>query len=143
MPVYSVTTEMGRLDQDQKEKIAAGITAIHGEETGAPEPLIHVIFMAYPKGAAWSSSKPGAPNIVNASIRAGRPESVRQKMLFRINELMCGVMGIQSRDLLVALFDFPPHWATEGGMILPPTQPEPEAAWEAEFYKRFPPEQHV
>lgn len=143
MPVYSVTTEMGRLDEEQKKTIAAGITAIHGEETGAPEPLIHVIFLGYPKGAAWSSGSPGAPNIVNASIRAGRPESVRQTMLARINTLMCEVMGIQARDLLVALFDFPPHWATEGGMILPPTQPEAEAAWEAEFFRKFPAEQYA
>ncbi|MEH2246142.1 hypothetical protein [Nostoc sp.] len=39
---------------------------------------------------------------------------------------------------IVALFDFPPHWAMEAGMVLPPTEKEAEAAWDAEFYARYP-----
>ena len=138
MPVYTVTTEMGRLDKDQQEKLAAGITAIHGEETGAPEPLIHVVFLGYPAGAAWSSGRPGAPNIIQANIRAGRSEEVRQRMFERMNKLFCDVTGVSVRNVIVGLFDFPPHWATEGGMIIPPTNPDAEAAWDAEFYRRFP-----
>ena len=142
MPVYSVTTEMGRLDQEQKEKIAAGITAIHGEETGAPEPLIHVVFTGYPQGVAWSSGRPGAPNVIQASIRAGRSEEVRVRMMERMTALMCEVADVSVRDVIVALFDFAPHWAMEAGMVLPPTQKEAEAAWDAEFYGRFPAQEH-
>jgi phenylpyruvate tautomerase PptA (4-oxalocrotonate tautomerase family) len=138
MPVYTVTTEMGRLDEDQRERLAKGITAIHGEETGAPEPLIHVVFNAYPPGVAWSSNRPGSPNIINASVRAGRSQEVRVRMMERMSALFCDVTGISERDVLVALFDFAPHWAMEAGMVLPPTEPEAEAAWNGEFLRRFP-----
>ena len=138
MPVYSVTTKIGLLDAAQREKLAVGITAIHSEETGAPEPLIHVIFNGYPDGVAWSACRPGAPNIINASIRAGRSEEVRVRMMTRMSELMCEVAGVSERDVIVALFDFPPHWGMEAGMVLPPTQKEAETAWDAAFYARYP-----
>ncbi|MGE3286208.1 MAG: tautomerase family protein [Pseudonocardia sp.] len=138
MPVYNVVTQLGLLDRTRMEKLAAGITAIHGEETGAPEPLIHVIFTGYPQGVAWSSGRPGAPTIVNASIRAGRSEQVRMRMMTRISTLVCEVTGVSERDVIVALFDFPPHWGMEAGMILPPTEKAAEAAWDAEFYARHP-----
>ena len=141
MPVYSVTTPIGRLSQEQREKLAVGITTIHGEETGAPEPLIHVVFNAYPPDWAWSSCKPGAPNIINASIRAGRSEEVRVRMMSRMTDLMCEVAGVSKRDVIVGLFDFPPHWAMEAGMVIPPTQRSAEAAWDAEFYSRYPADQ--
>lgn len=117
MPVYTVTTAMGRLDQQQKHRLAAGITAIHGEETGVPEPLIHVIFQAYPKCAAWSAAQPGAPTVVQGSLRAGRSEEIRARMLHRINNLVCEVMQITARDVQIGLFDIPPHWVMESGMI--------------------------
>lgn len=138
MPVYSVTTEMGRLDPEQQEKLAVGITTIHGEETGAPEPLIHVVFSGYFKGTAWSSCKPGAPNIINASIRSGRSEEIRVRMMERMTELFCEVTGESARNVIVALFDFAPHWAMEAGMVLPPTEKDAEAAWNSEFYSRYP-----
>ena len=138
MPVYTVATELGLLNAEQREKLAVGITTIHGEETGAPEPLIHVVFTGYPQGVAWSSSKPGAPNVINASIRAGRSEEVRVRMMTRMTDLMCEVAGVSERDVIVGLFDFPPHWAMEAGMVLPPTEKQAEAAWDAEFYVRYP-----
>ena len=143
MPVYTVTTQMGRLDQEQKEGLAVGITTIHGEETGAPEPLIHVVFLAYPKASAWSSSKPGAPVIVNAVVRRGRSKGVRARILRRISDLVCDVMEIPACDVFVGLFDLPPHSIMEAGMIAPPTRPEAEAAWDAEFYKRFPADRYA
>ena len=127
MPLYTITTQMGRLDQDQKEQLALGITTLHGEETGATEPLIHVVFLAYPKVSAWSSARPGAPVIVNAILRGGCSEEVRAQMLHRISNLVCDVMEIPNHDVFVGLFDVPPHWILEAGMIAPTTQPEAEA----------------
>ena len=59
-------------------------------------------------------------------------------MMTRMSTLMCEVAGVSERDVIVALFDFPPHWGMEAGMILPPAQKEAEAAWDAEFYARYP-----
>ena len=143
MPLYTITSQMGRLDQEQKERLAVGITTIHGEETGAPEPLIHVVFLAYPQASAWSSSKPGAPAIVNAVVRRGRSEDVQARMLHRISDLVCDVMEIPALDVFVGLYDVPPHWIMEAGMIAPPTQPEAEAAWDAEFSRRFPADRYA
>ena len=138
MPMYTVTAEIGRINPEQAEKLAVGITNTHGEETGAPEPLIHVVFNGYPKGVAWSSCKPGSPTVVNASIRAGRSQQIRERMMQRINDLVCQTLNISPRNVIVALFDFKPEWGMEGGMVLPQTVPDEEAAWNDEFNHRFP-----
>lgn len=65
-------------------------------------------------------------------------EQIRVRMLERMTALMCEVAGVSARDVLVGLFDFAPHWGMEAGMVLPPTQPDAEAAWEDEFYRRYP-----
>jgi hypothetical protein len=52
------------------------------------------------------------------------------------------VTGLPERDVLVALFDFDPSWAMEAGMVTPPTEPAAEAAWNAEFLRRYPADQH-
>lgn len=140
MPVYTVTTLMGLLDLAQKEHLAAGLTAIHREETGAPDPLIHVVFFPYPKGSVWTSSQPSAPVIVSASIRTGRPEAVRERLLHRISALMRDVIDVPERDVLVCLSDIPPQWAMAAGMVAPVAEPAAEAAWVAEFDRRFPAE---
>lgn len=138
MPVYTVTTEMGRLDQEQKEQLATGITVIHREETGAAEPLIHVLFLSYPKHSAWSSSKPGSPILVSASLRSGQSEDMRRRILHRINDLTCKVTRISARNVVVTLFDCPSRWAMEAGMVTPEADPVAEAAWNREFAARFP-----
>ena len=60
------------------------------------------------------------------------------RMMTRMTALMCEVAGVSTRDVIVGLFDFPPHWAMEAGMVIPPTEPEAEAAWDAAFYAQFP-----
>jgi len=59
-------------------------------------------------------------------------------MMDQMTALMCEVMDVEARDVIVALFDFPPHWGMEAGMVLPPTEKQAEAAWNAEFYARYP-----
>jgi hypothetical protein len=54
-------------------------------------------------------------------------------MLRRISELVTETLDVPDRDVLVALFDFPPHWAMEAGMVLPATEPQAEAKWLADF----------
>lgn len=101
MPVFTVAIPMGRLDQGDKHRIAVGITAIHTEETGAPDSAVCVLFHAYPQGAAWSSSHPSAPAIVQASIRTESSDSVRSQVSYRISTLLTEVLGTSVSEVLV------------------------------------------
>jgi hypothetical protein len=64
-------------------------------------------------------------------------------MLHRISDLSCEVVQIPARDVIVTVFDVPPHWAMEAGMVTPPTEPAAEAAWNRDFSKQFPADQYA
>ena len=103
MVVYSVVSEMGRVDQVQKDQLATGITAIHVEEIGGRRSQVHIIYLAYPRGAAWSAGVPATPVIVSARLRIGRPDEIRARMLQRISDLTCEVFEVSVHDVIVDL----------------------------------------
>ncbi|AQA06471.1 DNA-binding protein [Mycobacterium sp. MS1601] len=131
MPMYECITVAGTLDADQRTRIADAITTAHVEITGAPFELVHVVFPELPAGHAFTGGAPSTPAMIRGSIRAGRSEEIRHTLMHRIYDSYTEVTGVDPMRLLVAVVDFPPSWAMEGGHILPETTPEAEAAWVA------------
>lgn len=126
MPLYECATTAGTLSEEQRAEIANGITRAHVEITGAPFEFVHVAFPELPAGYTFTGGVPASPILIRGNIRAGRTEEVRQTLMRRIYELVSAATGVEPTRLLVAVADFPPHWAMEAGMILPATTPEAE-----------------
>lgn len=132
MPLYEVLTTHEALDDERRAELAAGITAIHVEETGAPASFVHVVFAEVPTTAAYTEGEPSTPVIVRGQIRAGRPPEVRRAVLERTSALCVAVARVPAKDVLVAVVDVPASWAMEGGQIFP----DPDPAAERKFADR-------
>lgn len=126
MPLYEVLTTHGALDDARRAELAAGITAIHVEETGAPASFVHVMFTEVPPAAAYTGGAPSTPVVVRGQIRAGRPPEVRRAILERTSALCVAVARVPVGDVLVAVLDVPASWAMEGGRIFPDPDPAAE-----------------
>lgn len=139
MPIYQVVTAGVDLNEDQRDRIAHGITTIHHEETQAPEPFIRVFFMPLPGELAYTAGKVEPSVVINAGIRYGRSELTRRNLLRRLHELVVEVVGVPIDQIVVVASDTPNSWAFEAGIPMPEPTPEAEAAWFAEL-KRLAPE---
>jgi len=129
MPVYQFGTIGIQLDDDQRDRLAKGITAIHSEETKAPEPFIRVVFLPIPEGFGYTAGERASSVIVNGGIRAGRSDATRHAIMSRIHELVLDVIDVPAGKVVVATNDLPSQWLMEAGLVMPQPNPEEEAAW--------------
>ena len=83
MPTYVCTVMEGRLSPDQKCRIAAEITRIHCEVTGAPTFFAQVIFEEVKPGNYFIGGVPIVHDqiFVYGRVRAGRSMQDKLKMI--------------------------------------------------------------
>jgi phenylpyruvate tautomerase PptA (4-oxalocrotonate tautomerase family) len=129
MPVYQFGTIGIQLDDDQRDRLATGITRIHSEETKAPEPFIRVVFLPIPEGFGYTAGVRAASVIVNGGIRAGRSDATRHAIMGRIHDLVLEVIDVPAGKVVVSTMDLPSQWLMEAGLVMPQPNPEDEQAW--------------
>lgn len=129
MPVYQFATVGLQLSDDQRARLAKGITQIHADETKAPEPFIRVVFLPIPPGFGYTAGEATTSVIVNGGIRGGRSDATRHAIMRRIHELILDVVDIAPGKIVISTMDFPSQWLMEAGLIMPQANPEDEAAW--------------
>jgi phenylpyruvate tautomerase PptA (4-oxalocrotonate tautomerase family) len=127
MPLYACFIQEGALTREQKAEIAAEITRIHCDLTGAPPSFVHVRFQTVPPGDGYTGGKPAKSAVLDGSIRTGRPREVTVKLLQELSTMYRRISGIGEWDLVVALREIPASNVMEAGHILP--EPNEEAAW--------------
>jgi phenylpyruvate tautomerase PptA (4-oxalocrotonate tautomerase family) len=141
MPVYNCVTAGIDLTDDQRQRIATGVTTIHHDETQAPEPFIRVAFTPLPMGLMYTAGKVEPSIIIDGGIRYGRGEAVRRRIMDRLHRLAVDVTGVPEDQVLIVVSDTPNAWAMEAGIVMPEPTPEAEAAWfhalEAKLPERF------
>ena len=130
MPFYTCISKSGVLNETQKQTIAEKITEIHCDLTGAPKHFVHVFFEYYSGIDGFSGGKPSNAALVRGSIRQGRPQELKEKLLQRLTDLWLAVCpATRKEDLLVTLVEVPGTNVMEGGILLP--HPKDDAEWEA------------
>lgn len=133
MPVYEVLTTQGTLDAEKRSRLAAEITKVHTEETGAPAGFVQVVFPELPVGHSFTAGVEATPHIIRGQVRAGRAPSVRRAIIERLFEFYADLTDAPRMSILVAVLDVPAQWVMEAGHILP----EPTAAEEAAWFARI------
>ncbi|MDA5558492.1 tautomerase family protein [Shimia sp. MMG029] len=126
MPLYLCNAVKGVIPEGAKAKIAADITDIHCDITGAPRTFVHVFFFE----DAPQIPVHGKSVFLFGSIRNGRSAEQKTKMLSRIRASIVAHAGIPLAEVLADTMDVPASWVMEGGDVLP--EPGEEAAWLAE-----------
>jgi phenylpyruvate tautomerase PptA (4-oxalocrotonate tautomerase family) len=131
MPTYVCTAQDGSLTKDQKAQIAAEITRVHNDVTGAPRFFVQVLFNDLNAGNQFIGGAPPASSQVwiHGDIRAGRSEQDKGRLLLDILRGFSRISGVPEADVWVYLTEVPAKNMAEFGQILP--EPGGEEAWMA------------
>jgi len=127
MPLYRVLTEQGALSAPQKADIAERIVEMHLRLAGGIRAFVNVLYEEYQPQDAFVGGKPGSPCYLSGSIRRGRPQEVKTRILHELSALFVDVTGIPAARLLISVGEVSAQNVMEAGHILP--EPGEEAAW--------------
>ena len=95
MPTYVCWATKGQTSPEQKQRIAAGITVIHSECTGAPTAFVQCIFQDIDAAGHYIGGVDAPESVwVHGHIRDGRDKEVRGQILIRISALLVDVLQI-------------------------------------------------
>jgi len=123
MPLYVCNSKKGAIPEEAKAKIAADITRIHCDVTGAPPTFVHAFFFedsdAPPLGEHTA--------FLFGSIRSGRTDAQKQQICAEMTASISEHSGIDAQRIAAMTTDTPAKWVMEGGDLLP--EPGEEAEW--------------
>ncbi len=131
MPTYACTARDGALTKEQKAQIAAEITRVHNDVTGAPRFFVQVLFNDLKTGSQFigGTPPPSGQVWIRGDIRAGRSEQDKRRLLLDILHGFSRISGVPEADVWVYLTELPAKNMAEFGQVLP--EPGGEEAWMA------------
>lgn len=119
MPLYTVTTQTGVLDERGRSHLAVKLTQAHSELSGVPKNWVHVIFNEFPGGSGFTAGLPAATASLTLLIRTGRTVEYKRELLHRIWQLLQTATGAPDDQLVIGIQEVPPSQAMEMGQIMP------------------------
>ena len=128
MPTYYCTSIEGRLSAQQKSKIAAEITRIHAEVTGAPTYYAQVIFDDVKLGNYFMGGAPLKHDqvFVYGHIRGGRAAVDKTRMINLMAKAIGAAAGVKDQcSVWVYVGELPARQMIEFGHVLPEAGDEP------------------
>lgn len=123
MPLYIVNAKAGAMPEDAKPKIAADVTRIHCDVTGAPPQFVHVFF--FTDGPMPPLGDKSA--MLYGQIRAGRNDAQKAQIASEMAASVAQHTGLAADTVHAFTTDTPASWVMEGGDVLP--EPGEEEAW--------------
>jgi len=121
MPTYECTSIDGQLSPEQKAGIAAAITRIHHEVTGAPAHFAQVVFREVAPGGIFIGGAPlGHQHLfVHGHIRDGRSAADKSRLIGELACALSGLAGIPHTGVWVYIAELPARQMVEFGHVLP------------------------
>ncbi len=122
MPLYLCNAVRDSIPEAAKPKIAADITTIHCDVTGAPPTFVHAFFFE----DAPEHPLNGKNVFLFGNIRAGRTREQKQMMISRMRQSIHIHTGVPVEEIIVDTTDVPASWVMEGGDLPPEPSNEDE-----------------
>jgi phenylpyruvate tautomerase PptA (4-oxalocrotonate tautomerase family) len=119
MPLYTLTTQAGVLNDDAKADLAVQLTKLHSQYAGVPENWVHIVFQDYGVGSGFTAGKPAAAAGLTVLIRAGRPAEYKRELLRRLWALFQAATRAPDDQIVIGIQEVPPSQAMEMGQIMP------------------------
>lgn len=123
MPLYLCNAAKGSISDDAKPKIAADITRIHCDVTGAPSQFVHAFFVEEDAAPPFD----GKSAVLFGSIRANRTDAQKAQIIAEMRQSISKHAGLDLDTIGMMTTDVPASWAFEGGEVMP--EPGEEAEW--------------
>lgn len=119
MPLYTITTQEGSLDNDAKVELARKLTALHCEMSGVPKTWVHVVFHDYAAGGGFTAGEPAATVALALLIRTGRSLEYKRELLARLWGLLQSATGAPDDQIVIGVQEVPASQAMEMGQTMP------------------------
>jgi phenylpyruvate tautomerase PptA (4-oxalocrotonate tautomerase family) len=119
MPLYTITTQVGVLDNAAKAIFADRLTAFHSELSSVPKNWVHVIFHEYSLGCGFTAGRPSSTAALTVLIRTGRSAEYKREMLKQLWSLLQAATGAPDQEIVLGIQEVPPSQAMEMGQIMP------------------------
>ncbi|HEY2684650.1 MAG TPA: tautomerase family protein [Steroidobacteraceae bacterium] len=119
MPLYTITTQAGGLDDPRKQKLADKLTRFHSEYAGVPAEWVHIVFNEYEPGSGFTAGKPSATVALTLLIRSGRPAEYKRELLSHLWALVQEATGARDAEIVLGIQEVPASQAMEMGQIMP------------------------
>ena len=97
MPFYQLTVPSDSPSAGRKADIAAALTRVHAEVTGAPASFVNVSFVEVPPGSLFVAGEPVSQGRLVEIIRAGRSDETRRDLITGWPGLERGNRGARGR----------------------------------------------
>jgi phenylpyruvate tautomerase PptA (4-oxalocrotonate tautomerase family) len=123
MPLYVCNSATGAIDDTARRAIAADITRIHCDATGAPPAFVHAFFFEDAPHLALN----GKTAVLFGSIRQGRTDAQKARIVEEMRNAFHAHTDIPLDEIVATTADVPARWVMEGGDVLP--DPGEEAEW--------------
>jgi phenylpyruvate tautomerase PptA (4-oxalocrotonate tautomerase family) len=130
VPIYQCWSAEELLTSSTKVAVAAEITRIHCESTGAPASFVNVLFHKVDSGDCFVAGDVASRSYIAGVIRHGRSLDTRQTMLRELSRMWTNLTGQPEAELIVVLHEIDPANSVEAGLIVP--EPGHEQEWLAE-----------
>jgi phenylpyruvate tautomerase PptA (4-oxalocrotonate tautomerase family) len=129
VPYYQFTVPTGGATLQHKAEIAAAMTRVHAEVTGAPGIYVHCSFVEVPAGSIFVAGEPVSGPRMVGTIRVGRSTEVRAKLIHALADAWCEITGDTKESLAIFIHEIPGANAFEDGVIMPEITDDPGASY--------------
>ncbi|HEY6642660.1 tautomerase family protein [Povalibacter sp.] len=119
MPLYTVTTQTGVLDEQAKAALAGGLTQLHVEFSGVPRNWVHIVFHEYERGNAFTAGERAAVAALTLCIRVGRSDDYKRALLQRLWALLQEATAAPDDQIVIGIQEVPASQAMEMAAIMP------------------------
>ena len=120
MPMYRCSVPKGSVSLEERHEVARAFTEVHSGTTGAPRSFVQVIF-------SEDESEFSEEYYIDGGNRAGRPESLKRRLLSDIKATFSEITGVPVEKIGGRITEGPAAWSLHGGIPTPePGEEGPE-----------------
>jgi phenylpyruvate tautomerase PptA (4-oxalocrotonate tautomerase family) len=119
VPFYQFTVPTGDPTLTHKAEVAAAMTKVHAEVTGAPGAYVHCSFVEVPANSIFVAGEPVTGPRMVGIIRSGRTPEVRGRLLHELADAWCEITGVRKKDVAIFLSETEGANVLEDGVVLP------------------------
>ena len=120
MPMYRCSVRKGSVSLEERHEVARAFTEVHSGTTGAPRSFVQVIF-------SEDESEFAEEYYIDGGNRAGRPESLKRRLLSDIKATFSEITGVPVEKIGGRITEGPAAWSLHGGIPTPePGEEGPE-----------------
>jgi phenylpyruvate tautomerase PptA (4-oxalocrotonate tautomerase family) len=119
VPFYQFTVPRGGATLQHKAEIAAAVTRVHAEVTGAPATYVPCSFTEVESESIFVAGEAVTTPRMVGLIRSGRSPEVRARLLHGLADAWCAITGDDKTSLALFIVEIPGANAMEDGLVMP------------------------